>query len=420
MDAESIMDAPQNPLGPSDPTPKVEATWPFGAEAPVIRPVEPAVPTPAPVPAPEPARRRRWPIAAAAGVFFLGTVGSAAGVAYVVADRAADDTTNEVAQIVPAVATNDEATATPAGVATTTTVAPAVVESAVGGLSGEPFANAASIVAPAVVQINTGSGVGSGVIYDQSGLILTAAHVIDGSDDVTIRLADGNVIAGEVVGSHDLSDIGVVRVDTDLILPTATLSDGDDTTVGQLAVAVGSPFGLSQTVTAGIVSATDRILANGPNNVPMVQTDAAINPGNSGGPLVNLSGEVIGINSQIFTESGDNAGVGFAVSIDLAQLVADQLVAGDDVRLALLGVSTSATEDGTPGAQVQQVVEGSAAEAGGLEVGDVVLAIDGDAVRGSSDLRAEVLVREPGSTSTLLVVRDGQQLEISVTFGSTG
>ena len=410
----------QNPQGQRDPQPKYEASWPFGAEAPVIRPSQLAAPTPAPAPVPEPSRRRRWPVAAAAGVFFLGTVGSAAGVAYVVADRAADDSTEQVAQIVPAVASNDEATATPAGVATTTTVAPPVVENATAGLDGEPFANAASIVAPAVVQINTGGGVGSGVIYDESGLILTAAHVIDGSDQVTIRLADGNVVDGEVVGLHELSDIGVVRVDTDLLLPTATLSDGDDTTVGQLAVAVGSPFGLSQTVTAGIVSATDRILANGPNNVPMVQTDAAINPGNSGGPLVNLAGEVIGINSQIFTESGDNAGVGFAVSIDLAQLVADQLVAGDDVRLALLGVSTSATEDGTPGAQVQQVVDGSAADAGGLEVGDVVLAIDGDVVRGSSDLRAEVLVREPGSTSSLLVVRNGQQIELSVTFGSTG
>lgn len=385
---------------PEHPSP-IEATWPFGERAPVIVPVA----TVEPEPVAPPPRRRRWPMALAAFAFFAATIGAAAGVAYVVADQTGDDTPDQTAPVL----LPTSATAVPTAIEPTFDI----------DFSSEPYAQAAAIVGPAVVQLDTGTGVGSGVIYDSSGLILTAAHVIDDVQDVRVRLADGNVVDGTVVGSHALSDIGVVRIDTDLVLPVATLSDGRSTTAGQLAVAVGSPFGLSRTVTGGIVSATDRILPTGPNNVPMVQTDAAINPGNSGGPLVNLAGHVIGINSQIFTESGDNAGVGFAVSIDLAKLVADQLVAGDDVRLALLGVSTSNTDAGVPGAQIQEVLDDSAASQGGLEVDDIVVAIDGDAVRGSSDLRAAVLVRAPGSTSVLSVVRDGQPIDLSVTFGAT-
>ncbi|NOX31178.1 MAG: PDZ domain-containing protein, partial [Actinobacteria bacterium] len=299
----------------------------------------------------------------------------------------------------------------------TTTAAPVRVDI---DFSDEPFALAAALVSPAVVQLDTGTGLGSGVIYDSSGLILTAGHVVDNVDTVIVRLADGSSVQGEVVGSHALSDIGVVRINVDRELPFAALADGSETAVGQLAVAVGSPFGLDQTVTAGIVSATHRILSNGPNNVPMVQTDAAINPGNSGGPLVNLAGEVIGINSQIFTESGDNAGVGFAVTIELAKLVANQIVAGEEVQLALLGVSTTSTSDGTPGALIQEVLDDSAADLSGLQSGDVVIFIDGEPIRGSSDLRAAVLVREPDSTSTLTVIRDGEQISLSVTFGRTG
>ncbi len=383
----------------NDPTPpsQLHATWPFGEVSPIIA----TTPNPA-ASTPPPPKKRRALMAGLAVVFFAATLASAAAVAYAVADRQNNQTSTT-------------------GQTVTASVVPVTAGVADLGIdfSDEPYARAAAIVAPAVVQIGTTSGVGSGVLYDASGLILTAAHVIEGSSEVTIRLADGNTLIGTVLGSHELSDIGVVKIDTDIALPTASLANGADIAVGQVAVAVGSPFGLDQTVTAGIVSATDRILPSGPNNVPMVQTDAAINPGNSGGPLVNLAGQVIGINSQIFTESGNNAGVGFAVTIDLARLVADQLVAGEDVRLALLGVSTTSTDDGTPGAFIQEVSPDSAADLGGLAAGDIVIGIDGEIVKSSSDLRAAVLVRAPGSTSTLDVTRNGEPIEITITFGST-
>jgi len=393
-----------------DPTPpsQMTATWPFGHNSPVIGSTPMTIAAPTPTPPRRRGRRLLAGLAALAG--FAIVVATAAGVSYVVADRTTGSTLETPATTTPA--------PTQVAAAPTTSTAPPI---SVGmDFTDEPFARAAALVGPAVVQLDTGTGLGSGVIYDSSGLILTAAHVVDNVDTVIVRLADGSSVQGEVVGSHALSDIGVVRINVDRELPFAVLANGSETAVGQLAVAVGSPFGLDQTVTAGIVSATHRILSNGPNNVPMVQTDAAINPGNSGGPLVNLAGEVIGINSQIFTESGENSGVGFAVTIELAKLVASQIVAGEDVQLALLGVSTTSTLDGTPGALIQEVLDDSAAYLSGLQSGDVVIFIDGQPIRGSSDLRAAVLVRKPDSTSTLTVIRDGEQVSLSVTFGRTG
>ncbi|MCP3939731.1 MAG: trypsin-like serine protease [Actinomycetia bacterium] len=348
-------------------------------------------------------RRRRWTTMLGAVAAVTCLMAMSAVVSYLVASNTSPN--SEVTAGAPATNTD-----------TTTTIAPFVVpviNSA--GIEGEPYAQAAAVVAPAVVQITTQDGVGSGVVYDSSGLVLTAAHVVEGADTVLVLLSDGRKVEGQVVGSHQLSDIGVVSIEAPAGLAVAALADGDQITVGQGAVAVGSPFGLDQTVTAGVVSAVDRIISN----IPMVQTDAAINPGNSGGPLVNLDGEVIGISSQIFTESGDNAGVGFAVTIDLARIVAEQLTEGDTVELALLGVLSAPSGDGSPGALIQEVVADSAAAAGGIEVGDIITAIDGLAVRHGADLRAEVLVRRPGSSSTLTVERDGQVLTIEVVFGST-
>ena len=193
----------------------------------------------------------------------------------------------------------------------------------------EPVAAIAEAVGPAVVQIETTSGVGSGVIYDASGLILTAAHVVDGASVVLVRLSDGTAVQGTVVGAHAETDVAVVSIAGSADLPIAELAIGVDPDVGSLAVALGSPFGLDQTVTAGVVSAVRTV-----GGIGMVQTDAAINPGNSGGPLVDRLGRIIGINDQIFTLGGANEGVGFAISIDIAVLVADQLVAGEEVRLA--------------------------------------------------------------------------------------
>jgi len=293
---------------------------------------------------------------------------------------------------------------------------PDVVRPTVVADGADAAAVAADRIAPAVVQIQTRTGVGSGVVYDRSGLVLTVAHVVGANRQVTVRLADGRSVEGEVLGTHEPTDMAVVRIDDEAVLAVAELATGEQPLVGQLAVAVGSPFGFDQTVTSGIVSAVDRVV----NEVTMVQTDAAINPGNSGGPLVDAAGRVLGINDVIFTQSGDSAGVGFAIQVDLARIVADQLVAGDDVRLALLGVSTTVAPAGEAGAQVAEVVPGSAAEEAGLQVGDRIVALGGEAVPDSGRLRAQVIRRSPGEQVTLTVVRDGAELDLEVTLGATG
>lgn len=291
------------------------------------------------------------------------------------------------------------------------TVAPTAVAD-----GADAAAVAADRVAPAVVQIQTRTGVGSGVVYDEDGLILTVAHVVGANRQVTVRTADGRTVDGEVLGIHEQTDIAVVRVDPDDVLAVARLAEGQQPLVGQLAVAVGSPFGFDQTVTSGIVSAVDRVV----NNVSMVQTDAAINPGNSGGPLVDAEGTVLGLNDVIFTNSGDSAGVGFAIHIDLARIVADQIVAGGDVRLALLGVSTTAAPSGAAGAQVAEVVPGSAADEAGIAVGDLIVALDGEPIADSGRLRARIVTRAPGDDLEVGIERGGERRTLDVTLGSTG
>ncbi len=294
---------------------------------------------------------------------------------------------------------------------------PATAPAATPVASGtERAASAAAAIAPAVVQIQTRTGVGSGVIYDKSGLILTVAHVVGNSRSVDVRLADGSTVQGEVVGADTTTDIAVVRIDPSNVDVVGILATDTAPVVGQLAVAVGSPFGFDQTVTSGIVSAVDRVV----NDVAMVQTDAAINPGNSGGPLVDGQGRVIGLSDVIFTQSGGSEGVGFAIEIDLAHLVADQIVAGHPVQLALLGVSTTAPADGTRGAQVAEVVSGSAADDAGFKVGDLIVSVDGSEVPDGSKLRAEIIRRAPGTAVTIGIQRDGKAMDLQVTLGASG
>ena len=278
----------------------------------------------------------------------------------------------------------------------------------------EPVADIAAAVSPAVVQISTDEGLGSGVIYDSEGLILTAAHVVQGAHNVQIRLYDGRSVEGVVVGTHQPTDVAVIRIPGSPDLPVAQLAVGEEIRVGQLAVALGSPFGLEQTVTAGIVSAVDRNISA----VSMVQTDAAINPGNSGGPLVDGRGRVIGINDQIFTSSGGNEGIGFAISIDLAVIVANQLVAGQEVKTSLLGVSTSPTaanED--PGVVVNQVSDGSAAATAGIRVGDVIVSFDGDAVADIRQLQVKVINTPPGTSVSIDLLREGASVTVEAVLG---
>ena len=270
---------------------------------------------------------------------------------------------------------------------------------------------AAALAAPSVVQIETGTGLGSGVIYSPDGLILTAAHVIGDATTVDIRLADGRLVTGTVVGTHAATDVGVISIDAEG-LSVAVLGYGTDTRVGETAIAVGSPFGLDQTVTAGIVSASGRNV----NGVPMIQTDAAINPGNSGGPLVNAEGHVIGINDVIFTEGGGNDGIGFAIAIDVAIVVADQLVAGGNVELAALGVATVPDTTGDGGAIVSDIISGSPADLAGLSIGDRIISLDGDPVRDPGDLFAAVITHRPGSTVSIQFTRDATAHRVRVTL----
>jgi putative serine protease PepD len=279
--------------------------------------------------------------------------------------------------------------------------------------ASEPVAAAAAIVSSAVVQLETASGLGSGVVYDDSGHILTAAHVVSGVSDVTVRFADGTTLPGHVVGADTMTDIAVVSVTLPSGVVPAQLATGVDLAVGQLAVAIGSPFGLDQTVTAGIVSAIDRTV----QGMTVVQTDAAINPGNSGGPLVDARGRVIGINNSIYSQSGDNAGVGFAVPVDIAAEVARQLVAGQGVQLAQLGVSTAEPTSGRGGALVRQVTAGSAADAGGIQAGDLIVAIGGAPVTSSSSLQGRVLAHQPGERLQVEIVRGGATLTRTITLG---
>ena len=282
----------------------------------------------------------------------------------------------------------------------------------------EPVAAAAAAVSPAVVQLDTSTGTGSGVVYDADGYILTAAHVVGNATNVTVRFADGSRTTGTVVGADETSDVAVVAIEPGEVPAVAVLALRADLLVGQTAVAVGSPFRLDQTVTSGIISAVERIV--GANRISMVQTDAAINPGNSGGPLVDINGHVIGINDMIFTNSGDNAGVGFAISIDLAKIVADQITAGEPVALALLGVEMAAAPNGDAGGLVTTVSPGTGADEAGLEVGDLIISIEGDPIRDPAELRAEVITRAPGTTIELILIRNGEQITLGVVLGSVG
>jgi S1-C subfamily serine protease len=284
----------------------------------------------------------------------------------------------------------------------------------------EPVADAAAVILPSVVQIQTGSGpnsgVGSGVIYDSNGLILTAAHVVSGQETVTVRFADGEQVEGTVVGGTAGADVAVVQVDR-TGLPAAELALDDDPEVGQMAIAVGSPWGLQGTVTAGIISAVDQAIPQGGSARAVLQTDAAINPGNSGGPLVDREGRVIGINVSIFSLSGANDGVGFAVPIDIAHDIAERVVAGEEIQSAYLGVSLGVVETGQAGALVEEVTPGTGADEAGLQPGDLVVSIDGVPVQSGGDLAAQIQTHQPGDSVDLEVVRDGTPSTISVTLG---
>jgi serine protease Do len=266
---------------------------------------------------------------------------------------------------------------------------------------------------------------GSGFLVSADGLILTNAHVVDGANEVTVKLSDHREFKAKVLGADRSSDIAVLKIDAH-DLPTVRLGNSDQLRVGDYVLAIGEPFGLEETATAGIVSAKGRSLP-GDGYVPFIQTDAAVNPGNSGGPLFDETGAVVGINAQIYTTSGGYEGVSFAVPINLAVQIKDQIVKTGKVVHARLGVEVQTMNQTladsfklkTPnGALVAKVTPDSAAAQAGLKVGDVILKFDGDPIVDAGQLSARVGVAAPGDKATLDIWRDGKTLTLSATIGN--
>lgn len=281
----------------------------------------------------------------------------------------------------------------------------------------EPVAEVADALLPSVVQLETDGGLGSGVVYKEGGLILTAAHVVEGTQDVVVRLSDGRRVNGVVLGSDPDTDIAVVDAEAD-DLEIATLATDVPIDVGQMAIAIGSPFGLDSSVTSGIVSAVGRTLeTEGGRAVSTVQTDAPINPGNSGGALADRTGRVIGINDAIFSEGGDNAGIGFAIPIDTAVRVAGALEKGEEPVIGFLGVELVGISGGQPGALVSDVTAGSGAEAAGLQADDLITRFNGQPIESPADLIAKVTATAPGTEVTIEIVRQGETEKVEVTIG---
>lgn len=277
-------------------------------------------------------------------------------------------------------------------------------------------------------------GLGSGIIIDKRGYILTNEHVVGDADKITITLSDGREFKGEIKGKDARSDIAVVKIDTNNI-PAAKLGDSDTVKIGQWAIAIGNPFGFmvhspQPTVTIGVISATGRsirgVLARGRDYSNLIQTDAAINPGNSGGPLVNIKGEVIGINVAIFSTTGGYQGVGFAIPINKAKYIIEQLIEGKEVLYGWLGVNIQEIDQelanyfglsDTKGVLIANVFPDSPAEKGGLKEGDIVRSFDGKEIRNLSDLMSTVARTKIGRKIKIKIIRDKKELFVKVAVG---
>ena len=287
------------------------------------------------------------------------------------------------------------------------------------------------------------SGQGSGFVFDAEGHIVTNHHVVDGAQSVSVRFWDGSTHDATVVGSDPSTDLAVIKVDApaDVLIPLA-LGDSGSLSVGETVVALGSPFGLEGTLTSGIVSALNREMTS-PNNFTIsnsIQTDAAINHGNSGGPLLNAAGEVVGVNTQIKSDSGGSDGIGFAVPSSTVASIVPQIISGGSVEHAYLGVGVAslsesvASELGVPaGAMVTEVREGTPAAEAGLRAasgsamvdgqsyptgGDVITAVDGTAVTDGASLQSAIDAKRPGDSVSITYTRDGTSTTVQVSLGT--
>ena len=261
---------------------------------------------------------------------------------------------------------------------------------------------------------------GSGFIISAEGIILTNAHVVEGAEEIKIYLADQRVFPGEVVGFDSKTDVAVVRIKSDQLLPVAVLGDSDRIRVGQWALAIGNPFGLDSTLTVGVVSATGRANVGIEDYEDFIQTDASINPGNSGGPLLNIYGEVVGINTAIVAAG---QGIGFAIPINLARQVAEQLITTGEVTRGWLGVTMQPLDlalaeafglEKVSGALITKVLPDTPAERAGLQRGDVLLTFAGKAVRGVRELQLLVASAPVGKGVPVEILRDGARLTVTV------
>jgi putative serine protease PepD len=271
----------------------------------------------------------------------------------------------------------------------------------------------------------TSEAEGSGIVYDSRGDIVTNDHVVTGATSVRVRFWNGTTLTGHVIGTDVSTDLAVVRVNAPAgLLHPLTFGDSSAVQVGDTVIAIGSPFGLAETVTNGIVSALDRTMQSPTTNANqngytiggVIQTDAAINHGNSGGPLIDSLGQVIGINAQIQSESGGSEGVGLAIPSNTVTHVVTQLIAGQTVKHAYMGIEVGDSTS-PAGALAQQVIPGGAAAKAGLKSGDVIIEMNGAAIASTDDLSSVIDVLQPGNTISVTFVRAGRQHTVKLTLG---
>lgn len=310
--------------------------------------------------------------------------------------------------------------------------------------TGQPVAQLAQAVSPtnvagavlaaagdSVVEISStitgsrwqpgGTGTGSGFVVDASGLIVSNYHVVAGASSIIVTFSTGDTRMATVVGTDSGNDLALLRVaDLPEGVGVATLGDSDAVAVGETAVAIGSPFGLENTVTEGIISATGRTYSDGGSLLrDLLQTDAAINPGNSGGPLFNAAGEVIGVNTLIESPVEGNVGVGFAVPVNIVKAQLAQLEDGANLQQGYLGVIVEQATGTQTGVTVVELDPSGGAAATGMQAGDVISAVDGAAVRDYDSLAAAIAGKQPGETVIVTVVRNGQTRQLTVTLGAS-